>query len=251
MKRTLALAAVVAALSSPLQAQGTAPSPQPPPSPAVSEVPDEATLYALGVSVAKGLAGFSLTPSEAAPVMKGIADALAGKPTNVDLEAALPKLRALAKARASVLLEKEKVRGKAFRDEAAKAPGAVVLPSGLVYQETQAGSGQAPSPKDTVKVKYRGTLVDGTEFDSSAKRPGPASFGVNRVIPCWSEGLQKMKVGGKARLVCPSDIAYGDRGHTGIPPGATLAFDVELVEIVPQPPAEAPNAPAQSPAPQR
>lgn len=249
MKRTLAMAAVVAALSSPLEAQGTAPSPQPSPSPAVSEVPDETTLYALGVSVAKGLAGFSLTPSEAAPVMKGIADALAGKAMNVDLEAALPRLRALAKARASVLLEKEKVRGKAFRDEAAKAAGAVVLPSGLVYQETQAGSGQAPSPKDTVRVNYRGTLVDGTEFDSSARRPGPASFGVNRVIPCWSEGLQKMKVGGKARLVCPPDIAYGDRGHPGIPPGSTLAFEVELVQV--EPPAEAPSAPAQSPAPQR
>ena len=112
--------------------------------------------------------------------------------------------------------------------------------SGLVYLETQAGTGESPKATDTVKVHYRGTLIDGTEFDSSYKRNQPASFPLNRVIPCWTEGLQKMKVGGKARLVCPSDLAYGDRGRPSIPPGATLNFEVELLEIVAAPPAPTP-----------
>ena len=233
---------IAQAPSLPLQAQATTPTPksQPPPS-AASGVPDETTLYALGVSVAKGLASLDLTPSEADSVMKGIAYGLAGKAGGVDVEAARPKIKALAQARASMLLEKEKARGKTFREEAAKARDAVVWPSGLVYTEIKAGSGDSPGASDTVKVHYRGTLVDGTKFDSSDKRSGPSSFGVNRVIRCWTEGLQKMKVGGKARLVCPSDIAYGDRGAPpGIPPGATLVFEVELVEIVKATPSKAP-----------
>lgn len=253
MKRTLVLVAVVAAFHSAVAAQGTAPPPaKPQPAPAVdpSAPPDESMLYALGVSVARGLAGFSLSPSEAATVLKGIADSLADKASGVDVEAAGPKLRAFAQARAAVRLEKEKAHGKAFRDEAAKATGSVVLPSGLVYIETQAGSGETPGPKDTVKVNYRGTLVDGKEFDNSAKRPEPASFGVDRVIPCWTEALQKMKVGGKARLACPPEIAYGDRGRPGIPPGATLVFELELLESAkPAATPAVPTPPVASPAP--
>ena len=115
---------------------------------------------------------------------------------------------------------------------AAKEKGAVKTASGLVYQSLKDGSGPSPAATDTVKVNYRGTLTDGKEFDSSAKNGGPVSFPLNKVIPCWTEGVQKMKVGGKAKLTCPSAIAYGSRGAGGvIPPDATLVFEVELLSI--------------------
>jgi len=114
----------------------------------------------------------------------------------------------------------------------AAAPGAVKTSSGLIYRELRAGSGASPAATDTVKVHYRGTLVDGTEFDSSYKRNEPAEFPLNRVIPCWTEGVQRMKVGGKSQLVCPSAIAYGERGSPpAIPGGATLVFEIELLGI--------------------
>jgi FKBP-type peptidyl-prolyl cis-trans isomerase FkpA len=121
---------------------------------------------------------------------------------------------------------------KAYLDKAAAQPGAVRTDSGLVYRELRAGSGESPKASDTVTVHYRGTLVDGTEFDSSYKRNEPAQFPLSQVIPCWTEGVQKMKVGGKSELVCPASIAYGDRGSPPvIPGGATLIFEVELLKI--------------------
>src|SRR5579885_3358109 len=117
-------------------------------------------------------------------------------------------------------------------DKAAAEPGAIRTPSGLVYRELTAGAGESPKATDTVTVNYRGTLVNGTEFDSSYKRNQPAQFPLNQVIPCWTEGVQKMKVGGKSRLVCPAALAYGDRGAPPtIPGGATLIFEVELLGI--------------------
>lgn len=118
---------------------------------------------------------------------------------------------------------------------AAAEPGAVVTPSGLVYRTVKEGTGASPAATDTVKVHYRGTFPDGREFDSSFKRNQPASFPLNRVIKCWTEGLQRMKVGGKARLTCPAAIAYGDKGAGGgeIPPGAVLRFEVDLLAINP------------------
>jgi FKBP-type peptidyl-prolyl cis-trans isomerase FkpA len=115
---------------------------------------------------------------------------------------------------------------------AAKEPGAVVTPSGLVFLSLKDGSGASPGPVDTVKVHYRGTFPDGREFDSSYKRGEPIEFPLDRVIKCWTEGVQRMKVGGKAKLTCPSVIAYGERGAGGvIPPNATLLFEVELLGI--------------------
>ena len=115
---------------------------------------------------------------------------------------------------------------------AAKEPGASATASGLVYKSLKDGSGASPKASDTVKVNYKGSLVDGTKFDASADHGGPISFPLNRVIPCWTEGVQKMKVGGKAKLTCPSAIAYGPRGAGGvIPPNATLVFEVELLSI--------------------
>ena len=116
---------------------------------------------------------------------------------------------------------------------AAKEAGAVVTPSGLVYRSLKDGKGANPTAADTVKVHYRGTFPDGKEFDSSYKRGEPIEFPLNGVIKCWTEGVQKMKVGGKAKLTCPSSIAYGERGAGGgvIPPNATLQFEVELLGI--------------------
>jgi FKBP-type peptidyl-prolyl cis-trans isomerase FkpA len=122
----------------------------------------------------------------------------------------------------------------AYLEKAAAEPGATRTASGLVYRELKAGTGASPRASDVVKVHYRGTLVDGTEFDSSYKRNEPATFPLGQVIPCWTEGVQKMKVGGKSRLVCPSSIAYGERGSPPvIPGGATLIFEVELLGIGP------------------
>src|SRR5579871_3167562 len=119
-----------------------------------------------------------------------------------------------------------------YLDKAAKEPGAIKTPTGLVYRELRPGSGAFPKPTDVVKVNYRGTLTNGTEFDSSYKRNESATFPLNQVIPCWTEGLQRMKVGGKSQLVCPASIAYGDRGAPpDIPGGATLIFEVELLRI--------------------
>ncbi len=117
-------------------------------------------------------------------------------------------------------------------EAAAKEEGAQVTSSGLVYRALKEGTGASPSASDKVKVHYRGTLLDGKEFDSSYKRNSPIEFPLSGVIPCWTEGVQKMKVGGKAKLTCPPAIAYGSRGAAGvIPPNATLQFEVELLGI--------------------
>lgn len=115
---------------------------------------------------------------------------------------------------------------------AAAEPGAVVTETGLVFRALKAGSGPAPAATDTVRVHYRGTFTDGREFDSSHSRGQPATFPLNRVIKCWTEGLQRMQVGGRAKLTCPSAIAYGERGARDvIPPNAVLQFEVELLGI--------------------
>ena len=115
---------------------------------------------------------------------------------------------------------------------AAKEAGAVVTASGLVYRSLKDGNGASPKASDKVKVNYRGTFPDGKEFDSSYKRNEAIEFPLNGVIPCWTEGVQRMKVGGNAKLTCPASIAYGERGAGGvIPPNATLLFEVELLAI--------------------
>ena len=117
---------------------------------------------------------------------------------------------------------------------AAAEAGAQVTSTGLVFRSLKDGNGPSPAAGDVVRVHYRGTFPDGKEFDSSFKRNQPAEFPLNRVIPCWTEGVQKIKVGGKAKLTCPAKIAYGERGTPGgpIPPNATLLFEVELIGIV-------------------
>ncbi len=125
----------------------------------------------------------------------------------------------------------------ASHEVAAQSTAASASPAAptLSYRSLRDGKGASPTAADTVKVNYRGTLVDGTEFDSSYKRNEPASFPLGRVIPCWTQGVQRMKVGGKAELICPPELAYGDRGAGGvIPPRATLKFEIELLEINPK-----------------
>ena len=133
----------------------------------------------------------------------------------------------------SALLSSAAMAQDATATASAKEQGAVVTTTGLVYRSLKDGEGASPTAADTVKVHYRGTLPDGKEFDSSYKRNAPAQFPLGGVIKCWTEGVQKMKVGGKAKLTCPASIAYGERGAGGglIPPNATLLFEVELLEI--------------------
>ena len=117
---------------------------------------------------------------------------------------------------------------------AAAEKGALVTPSGLVYRALEEGKGASPTAADSVRVHYRGRFPDGREFDSSYSRGQPAVFPLNRVIKCWTEGVQRMKVGGKAKLTCPAAIAYGERGAGGtIPPNAVLQFEVELLAVNP------------------
>jgi FKBP-type peptidyl-prolyl cis-trans isomerase FkpA len=120
--------------------------------------------------------------------------------------------------------------------KSAKEPGAVVTPSGLVFRSLTEGKGASPKATDVVKVHYRGTFPDGKEFDSSYSRNAPTEFPLDRVIKCWTEGVQRLKVGGKAKLTCPPAIAYGERGTPGgpIPPNATLLFEVELIAVTPR-----------------
>ena len=192
---------------------------------------EEKTVYALGLQVYRSLAQFDLSPAEVELVQRALADAAGGKPA-VDVNEWAPKLQPFAQARSARVAEGQKAASKAYLAKAAAEAGAVKTESGLIYMDLQPGSGASPKASDTVKVNYRGTLIDGTEFDSSYKRNQPAQFPLNGVIRCWTEGVQKMKVGGKARLVCPSDIAYGDSGRPPlIPGGATLVFEIELLEI--------------------
>jgi FKBP-type peptidyl-prolyl cis-trans isomerase FkpA len=139
----------------------------------------------------------------------------------------------LIQTRTAHVAQKEKANSAAFLVKAAAEPGATKTPSGMIFKDLTPGTGASPKATDTVKVNYRGTFTNNTEFDSSYKRNQPAQFPLNGVIKCWTEGVQKMKVGGKAKLVCPSDIAYGDQGRGSIPGGATLVFEIELLDIVP------------------
>lgn len=191
---------------------------------------DEKTIYSLGLLMQRSLSQFDLSPAELELVKQALTDANSGKPA-VDLHEWGPKIEGFRAGRANRASEKEKVAARAFATKAAAESGAVKTDSGLVYKDISVGTGASPKLTDTVKVHYRGTLINGTEFDSSYKRNEPAQFQLTGVIKCWTEGLQRMKIGGKAKLLCPSDIAYGDQGKPPIPGGATLLFEVELLEI--------------------
>jgi len=216
--------AVVSLFAAP--ALGAAPEPK---------TEEQKTLYALGVAMSGGLAPFKLSAAELEMVEAGLADGVLNRRRKVDVEAYMPRIQALQQTRLALAADAEKKASRIYLDKAAKEKGVTRTASGLLYSTLKAGAGASPKATDTVTVHYHGTLTGGAVFDSSVQRGQPASFPLNQVIPCWTEGLQRMKVGEKGRLVCPSDLAYGDRGRPPqIPPGATLIFEVELLDIAKQ-----------------
>ncbi len=195
---------------------------------------EQKTLYALGLVISQNLAAFYLTAADLDVVKAGITDGVLKKEPKVALPAYGPKLQTLQTARLAAAAAIEKKAGQAFLDKAAAEKGATKTASGLIITILKAGTGAAPKATDKVKVHYQGTFTDGTVFDSSVQRNEPITLGLGGgIIKCWTEGVPLMKVGGKSRLVCPPDLAYGDQGRPPrIKPGATLVFEVELLEIV-------------------
>jgi FKBP-type peptidyl-prolyl cis-trans isomerase FkpA/FKBP-type peptidyl-prolyl cis-trans isomerase FklB len=194
---------------------------------------EQKTFYALGLIISQSLAPFALSESELDLVRAGMTDGVLKKTPKVDLPTYGPKVNQVQQNRAAAQAETEKKAGTAFLTKAAAEPGAKKTESGAIVTTLKEGKGEHPKATDTVKVHYHGTLIDGTVFDSSVKRGEPAIFPLNQVIKCWTEAVPLLKVGGKSKVVCPSAIAYGDRGSPPtIKPGATLIFEVELLEIV-------------------
>ena len=194
---------------------------------------EQKTLYALGMLMSQSLGTFDLKPEELVQVQKGIADGVTGAKGTFNPQEYIPKVQELQRARIAVVAEKSAAAGVAFLDKASKEAGATKTTSGMVIKHTKVGTGASPAATDQVKVHYEGRLIDGKVFDSSIARGEPATFPLSNVIACWTEGLQTIKVGGKAQLICPANLAYGENGSAPtIPPQATLVFDVELLEIV-------------------
>jgi FKBP-type peptidyl-prolyl cis-trans isomerase FkpA len=205
---------------------------------------EQRTLYALGLVMGQRMGEFSLTAADLVIVQRGIHDQVLGTTPAVPLREWGPRIGELARTRQTARAAQEQTRGREFITREAQVAGTQRLPSGMLYRELRAGNGAQPAAQDTVRVHYRGTLLNGTEFDSSyANNNEPVEFPLGGVIPCWTEGVQRLHVGGKARLVCPADLAYGERGQRGIPPGATLVFEIELLGITtpPAPPAAPSN----------
>jgi FKBP-type peptidyl-prolyl cis-trans isomerase FkpA len=196
------------------------------------ETEEQKTLYALGLLLGKNIKPFALKPEELAIVKAGLTDAVTDVKPQVEIDTYGPKVNELAEKRAAAGADDAKKKGQEFADKVAKEKDANKTPSGIVIRTITAGAGASPTVDDVVKVHYEGKLVDGTVFDSSIKRGQPAEFPLKGVVPCWTEALQKMKKGEKAQVVCPSSAAYGDRGSPPvIPPGATLSFEVELLDF--------------------
>ena len=193
---------------------------------------DDKTLYALGLVISQQLAPFHLTPAELAMIQAGLVDgSTSGKTPKVKLDEYGPKIQGFGKTRMETAMAAEKAKGKEFIDKTAAKPGIKKRDSGALIETVSAGTGASPTATDTVKVNYKGSLLDGTVFDSSEKHGGPQTMRMDQIVKCWVDGLSAMKVSGKAKLYCPSDTAYGDRPMGIIPPGAALQFELELVSI--------------------
>jgi FKBP-type peptidyl-prolyl cis-trans isomerase FkpA len=194
---------------------------------------EQKTLYTLGLALSRSLGSVTLSETELEIVKLGLTDGVLQRQPQVDPQLFLPKVQELQKTRTAAVAAAEQKIGEDFLAKEAAAPGATKTESGLVITTLTPGTGAVPTVDDTVQVHYHGTLIDGTVFDSSVQRGQPATFPLKGVIKCWTEGLQHMHVGGKSRLVCPPQLAYGERGAPPrIKPGATLVFEVELLDIV-------------------
>lgn len=256
MTKLAALAALLLASSSRASAESPPPAAAPKPPPAAAPAapkpaapaaltPAEVdrALYATGLSIAKNLEPFALAPGELERLVKGIKDGVRGAPEFPFDDDAQQALTRLATARLELVSEREKVRGEAYLKAAAAEKGAVKRESGLVFTSLTEGQGATPKPSDRVKINYRGTLVDGKEFGGNAKRGAPFEFQADQVMPCWTEALGLMKVGGKAKVVCPAGLAYGAAGRPPqIAGNAVLVFAIELVAVAS--PGAAPAPPA-------
>lgn len=193
---------------------------------------DEKLFYVIGRMLSQNIKEFRASEAEITAVQRGIHDGLMNANDDLDVATYQSRIQALERARGKLAAADEKKAAAAFLEAQAAETGARKMPSGLIITEIAAGTGPSPQGTDQVKVHYHGMLRSGEVFDSSVERGEPAVFPLNRVIPCWTEGVAMMKTGGKSRLVCPSEIAYGDRGTRGIPGGAALVFEVELIEIL-------------------
>src|SRR5579863_4584074 len=231
---TLSAIAALSAVHAAVADSATKPAATTPSAAPVSE--DDKTLYALGVLISRNLESFQLSSAEFKTVEAGLSDGFNHR-SSIDVEQYDAKVQALQRVRVAAIDEHQKQAGQAFLDKAAALPGAQKTATGMVFISVSEGKGATPARSDRVLVNYEGKLIDGTVFDSSAKHGGqPVTLSVTGVIPCWTEALLLMKVGGKSRVVCPSSLAYGDRGMMPvIMPGATLDFSVELVDIAPKP----------------
>jgi hypothetical protein len=197
---------------------------------------DDKALYTLGVALSRQMAAFSFNEDELAKIQIGFADGILGREARFPSEVYGPRLESMLESRLFLVIERETAYGEVFIEAAKQEPGAEVTSSGLVYRVLEAGRGPAPGPSDTVRVHYEGRRNDGQLFDSTREGdpPEPAEFVLDQIILCFTEGIGKMNVGGKSRLTCPPNLAYGDQGSPpDIAPGATIQFDIELIEIVP------------------
>ena len=205
--------------------------------PAKSAYTDAQLIEEFGWFIGKrvGLSELEFSKAEVDTLLKGIALAASGKDSPYELEKIGPAMDEFMQKKQQAYLGKLKQQNASantdFFTKLKDNKSVVALPSGLYYEIVQPGNGPSPKPTDTVKVHYTGKLIDGTVFDSSVQRGEPAEFPLDQVIPGWTEGIQKMTKGGKIKLYVPPQLAYGDDGRPGIPPGSTLIFDVELLDI--------------------
>lgn len=241
---TIALLAVTVPAAAPAQAPAkpSAPgagAPQAAPAPAFT---DAQLVEEAGWIVAKrnNLTELQFTNDQVDAIVKGFATAMNGKDSPYDLQKMEPALNAFMQGRQTAALERLKEKGKSeaagFFAQLKDNKNVVELPSGLRYEILKQGQGDSPKPTETVVVHYTGKLIDGSVFDSSVQRGQPAEFELDQVIPGWTEGIQKIGKGGRIKLYIPANLAYGDEGRPGIPPGSALVFEVELLDIKATPP---------------